>query len=82
MIDDGIYYLHPALGGCFGAGCKVAFGYGKIFLLKDNNCQSILTQIDMIGDDATMYNPIILPDNDPLDTCSDISHGYLSLQLF
>jgi len=33
VIDDGIYYLHPALGGCFGPGCKVAFGYGK--KLKD-----------------------------------------------
>lgn len=28
VIDDGIDYLHPALGGCFGAQCKVAFGYG------------------------------------------------------
>lgn len=27
VIDSGIYYLHPALGGCFGSGCKVAFGY-------------------------------------------------------
>ena len=27
VIDSGVYYLHPALGGCFGTGCKVAFGY-------------------------------------------------------
>lgn len=26
-IDTGVDYLHPALGGCFGEGCKVAFGY-------------------------------------------------------
>ncbi|RKO88037.1 peptidase S8/S53 domain-containing protein, partial [Blyttiomyces helicus] len=34
VIDTGIYYLHPALGGCFkqdkeGKPCKVAFGAGK-----------------------------------------------------
>ncbi|GKT49035.1 minor extracellular protease vpr [Colletotrichum spaethianum] len=27
IIDTGIDYLHPALGGCFGKGCKVEFGY-------------------------------------------------------
>lgn len=27
VIDSGVYYLHPALGGCFGPGCKVAMGY-------------------------------------------------------
>ncbi|TQN66943.1 Minor extracellular protease vpr [Colletotrichum shisoi] len=27
IIDTGVDYLHPALGGCFGQGCKVEFGY-------------------------------------------------------
>ncbi|CAH0047793.1 unnamed protein product [Clonostachys solani] len=27
VVDTGIYYTHPALGGCFGDGCKVAQGY-------------------------------------------------------
>lgn len=27
IIDSGIDYLHPDLGGCFGLGCKVAGGY-------------------------------------------------------
>lgn len=27
IIDTGINYLHPSLGGCFGPGCKVAYGY-------------------------------------------------------
>ncbi|OHE99124.1 peptidase [Colletotrichum orchidophilum] len=27
VIDTGIDYLHSALGGCFGKGCKVEFGY-------------------------------------------------------
>ncbi|ATY60568.1 Peptidase subtilisin-related [Cordyceps militaris] len=26
-IDSGVDYKHPALGGCFGTGCKVSFGY-------------------------------------------------------
>ncbi|KAI9346727.1 peptidase S8/S53 domain-containing protein [Zopfochytrium polystomum] len=30
IIDDGIYYKHPALGGCFGPGCRVAFGWDFI----------------------------------------------------
>ncbi|KAH7310745.1 peptidase [Stachybotrys elegans] len=27
ILDTGIDYLHPALGGCFGQGCKVEYGY-------------------------------------------------------
>jgi subtilisin family serine protease len=27
MIDSGVNYRHSALGGCFGNGCKVAYGY-------------------------------------------------------
>ncbi|KAH7304280.1 peptidase S8/S53 domain-containing protein [Stachybotrys elegans] len=30
MIDDGIEYTHPALGGCFGEGCLVGFGYDLV----------------------------------------------------
>ncbi|CAF3304435.1 unnamed protein product [Rotaria socialis] len=30
VIDTGIDYLHPALGGCFGPTCKVAFGYDLV----------------------------------------------------
>ncbi|CAF5049990.1 unnamed protein product [Rotaria sp. Silwood1] len=30
VIDTGVDYNHPALGGCFGPGCKVAFGYGQL----------------------------------------------------
>ncbi|KAG0338555.1 hypothetical protein BG004_007173 [Podila humilis] len=26
IIDSGVDYTHPALGGCFGSGCKVAYG--------------------------------------------------------
>ncbi|KAI8640225.1 peptidase S8/S53 domain-containing protein [Parasitella parasitica] len=27
IIDTGVDYLHPALGGCFGENCRVAYGY-------------------------------------------------------
>ncbi|KAG0167333.1 hypothetical protein DFQ28_006295 [Apophysomyces sp. BC1034] len=27
IIDTGVDYMHPALGGCFGPGCRVAYGY-------------------------------------------------------
>ena len=30
VIDSGINYSHPALGGCFGSGCKVKAGYDII----------------------------------------------------
>ncbi|PKC06327.1 subtilisin-like protein [Rhizophagus irregularis] len=30
VIDTGIDYLHPALGGCFGPGCKVEYGYNYL----------------------------------------------------
>lgn len=30
VIDTGIDYLHPALGGCFGEGCLVSYGYDLV----------------------------------------------------
>lgn len=27
VIDTGVDFRHPSLGGCFGEGCKIAFGY-------------------------------------------------------
>ncbi|KAI9033957.1 peptidase S8/S53 domain-containing protein [Phycomyces nitens] len=30
ILDTGIDYTHPALGGCFGPGCKVAYGYDLV----------------------------------------------------
>lgn len=58
VIDSGVYYLHPALGGCFGKGCKVSFGY------------------DFVGDVYGAKNQsVVIPDSDPIDDCSDSSHG-------
>ncbi|KAG2223928.1 hypothetical protein INT45_009380 [Circinella minor] len=30
IIDSGVDYRHPALGGCFGSGCKIEFGYDLV----------------------------------------------------
>ncbi|CAG8635882.1 13819_t:CDS:10 [Funneliformis caledonium] len=30
IVDTGIDYLHPALGGCFGPGCRVEYGYNYL----------------------------------------------------
>ncbi|KAG2222299.1 hypothetical protein INT45_006978 [Circinella minor] len=30
ILDTGIDYTHPALGGCFGDGCRVAYGYDLV----------------------------------------------------
>ncbi|TQV99640.1 subtilisin [Cordyceps javanica] len=30
VIDSGVDYKHPALGGCFGPGCRVSFGYDLV----------------------------------------------------
>ncbi|PWN52630.1 subtilisin-like protein [Violaceomyces palustris] len=62
IIDTGIDYTHPALGGkpggkpCFGKGCKVSGGY------------------DLVGDAYTGYNNPI-PDSDPFADCPGSGHG-------
>lgn len=58
VIDTGIDYGHPDLGGCFGAGCRVVKGWdfvGDAF-------------------DAGQANPIITPDPDPMDCAGHGTH--------
>lgn len=60
VMDTGIDYDHPDLGGCFGDGCRVAFGYdlvGDAFNADPN---------------SPSFNPIPSPDDDP-DDCN--GHG-------
>ncbi|KAJ3407797.1 hypothetical protein CcCBS67573_g02954 [Chytriomyces confervae] len=57
VVDSGVYYKHPALGGCIGPNCKVIGGY------------------DFVGDAYTGSAGAPQPDNDPIDNCSDVSHG-------
>jgi minor extracellular serine protease Vpr len=60
VMDTGIDYDHPDLGGCFGDGCRVAYGYD---LVGD----------DFNADDTSpSFNPIPVPDDDP-DDCQ--GHG-------
>ncbi|KAJ3107280.1 hypothetical protein HDU97_004419 [Phlyctochytrium planicorne] len=57
IIDTGVDYMHPALGGGFGPGFKVAYGY------------------DFAGDNLSPTSQIPVEDPDPLDNCSQGSHG-------
>ncbi len=60
IMDTGIDYDHPDLGGCFGPGCRVAYGYDLVG--DDFNADST----------SPSYNPIPVPDDDP-DDCN--GHG-------
>ncbi|MBP2019631.1 subtilisin family serine protease [Symbiobacterium terraclitae] len=62
VMDTGIDYHHPDLGGGFGKGYKVAYGYD--FVGDDFNA------------DPTHpgYNPVPVPDPDP-DDCAIAGHG-------
>jgi subtilisin family serine protease len=62
VIDSGVDYNHPALGGGFGPGYKIAYGYDLVG-----------TIIAYVGDDYEGSNTF--PDDDPLDNCSASSHG-------
>ncbi|CAF3955288.1 unnamed protein product [Rotaria sp. Silwood1] len=78
IIDNGIDYYHPALGGCFGPDCKVAFGYGKMklkILLGIQRNMMIELFPDLVGDEFSGSHIIPEPDDDPLDNCSRSSHG-------
>ena len=60
VMDTGIDYDHPDLGGCFGPGCRVAYGWDFVG--------------DAYNADPTSpsYNPVPVPDPDP-DDC--YGHG-------
>jgi minor extracellular serine protease Vpr len=60
VMDTGIDYNHPDLGGCFGPGCRVAKGWD--FVGDAYNAD----------DTSPSYNPVPLPDPDP-DDCN--GHG-------
>lgn len=60
VMDTGVDYHHPDLGGCFGLGCRVAFGWD--FVGDTFNADP----------SSTAYNPVPAPDGDP-DDCN--GHG-------
>jgi minor extracellular serine protease Vpr len=55
VMDTGIDYDHPDLGGCFGEGCRVAYGYDLVG--DDYNADP----------DSPSYDPVPVPDPDPDD---------------
>ncbi|CAI2173969.1 3110_t:CDS:2, partial [Funneliformis geosporum] len=60
IIDSGIDYTHPALGGCYGPGCRVAFGYNFIDDNDDpyDNCDGHGTHVAaIVGSDLRGKNP-------------------------
>ncbi|KAF9405082.1 hypothetical protein BGZ94_003767, partial [Podila epigama] len=59
IIDTGIDYKHPALGGCFGPGCKVAYGYDFVGDEYDNGSPEKDTP---------------KPDGDPMDCAGHGTH--------
>jgi subtilisin family serine protease len=52
VIDSGIDFDHPDLGGCFGAGCRVALGYDFVGDGYDSNGTGTLPQPDADPDDC------------------------------
>ncbi|CCF39083.1 subtilisin BPN [Colletotrichum higginsianum] len=58
VVDTGVEYTHPALGGCFGAGCKIAGGYDFV---GDN------TYWPYPGEERQ-------PDEDPMDSVGHGTH--------
>jgi subtilisin family serine protease len=60
VMDTGIDYDHPDLGGCYGPGCRVVYGYD--FVGDAYNADST----------SPSYNPVPVPDPDP-DDCG--GHG-------
>ncbi|KAF9188672.1 hypothetical protein BGZ51_000411 [Haplosporangium sp. Z 767] len=59
LTDTGVDYKHPALGGCFGRGCKVAYGHDFVGDGYDN------------GDPE---NDTPKPDKDPMDCAGHGTH--------
>ncbi|KAJ5629398.1 hypothetical protein N7528_003055 [Penicillium herquei] len=59
VVDSGIDYKHPALGGCYGEGCLVSFGYN---LIDDtnapyNSCDGHGTHVSgLIAAQSNAYN--------------------------
>lgn len=59
ILDTGVDYKHPALGGCFGPGCTVAYGYD--FVGDDY-------------DHSNVDKDTPKPDNDPMDCSGHGTH--------
>ncbi|HET7788947.1 MAG TPA: S8 family serine peptidase [Myxococcales bacterium] len=61
IVDTGIDYNHPDLGGCFGPGCRVAVGYDFVGDAYDSSSPDPAAQVPH-------------PDNDPMDCAGHGTH--------
>jgi minor extracellular serine protease Vpr len=50
IIDSGVDYMHPALGGCFGPNCKVRYGYDLVGEDYNGDIATIKPDPDPIDD--------------------------------
>ncbi|RKP08788.1 hypothetical protein THASP1DRAFT_23280 [Thamnocephalis sphaerospora] len=66
IIDSGIDYLHPDLGGCFGTGCLVAYGYDFVgdAYTGTNRAQPDADPMDECNGHGTHVAGIIVGDMD------------------
>ena len=77
IIDTGVDYTHPGLGGCFGKGCRVAYGYdfvgdaytGENFPIPDEDprdaCNGHGTHVaGIIGANDILFNGVAPDGND------------------
>jgi subtilisin family serine protease len=62
VMDTGIDYGHPDLGGCFGPDCRVAFG------------TDLVGDAYNADDTSPNYSPIPVPDPDPMDCAGHGTH--------
>ncbi|KAK7035491.1 hypothetical protein VNI00_011784 [Paramarasmius palmivorus] len=76
IIDTGIDYTHPALGGGFGDGFKVVGGYDLVGDNYNGDCAtSSLPHISVCSRPGSGTNTPV-PDELPLDQCSAIPQGH------
>ncbi|KAI9354505.1 peptidase S8/S53 domain-containing protein [Zopfochytrium polystomum] len=85
ILDTGVFYKHPALGGCFGPGCKVAFGYdlvGDTYGLNNNTVVPDSDPIDDCSDESivggnalNITTPGFIPDVPWTGVAPDVTLG-------
>ncbi|KAI9363437.1 peptidase S8/S53 domain-containing protein [Zopfochytrium polystomum] len=75
ILDSGVYYKHPALGGCFGPGCKVAFGYDLVGDTYGSQNQTVVPDSDPIDDCSTETHGTHVAAALPMVWCEKLQHA-------
>lgn len=71
VVDTGVDYLHPALGGCFGPGCKVVTGTD----LVGDAYTGVETPVPDDDPSKLPYYLFVIPDNKSTSSSSTIYHS-------